>query len=122
VDGDTIFTNRGNVWTSAGVSAGTDLALAMVEEDHGHLLALEIVRRLVRFMRPDGGQKQFSSQLEAQAADHQQIRQLAAWMSEHPDGDLPVPVLAAQSWLAETSSKLNTVAQSVGFIIGTARP
>ena len=122
MDGDTIFTNRGNVWTSAGVSAGTDLALAMVEEDHGHLLALEIVRRLVRFMRPDGGQKQFSSQLEAQAADHQQIRQLAAWMSEHADGDLPGPVLAAQSWLAETSSKLNTVAQSVGFIIGTARP
>ena len=148
VDGDRIFTQDGNVWTSAGVSAGTDLALAMVEEDHGHVLALEIARRLVLFMRRDGGQKQFSSQLEAQAADHQQIRELVAWMSEHLDGDLSVPVLArrvgmsernfgrvfkqqldttparfvarlrteaAQTRLAETSSKLDAVAQSVGF-------
>ena len=64
------------MWTSAGVSAGTDLALAMVEGDHGHVVALEIARRLLLFMRRDGGQKQFSSQLEAQAADHQQIREL----------------------------------------------
>ena len=148
VNGDRIFTQDGNVWTSAGVSAGTDLALAMVEEDHGHLLALEIARRLLLFMRRDGGQKQFSSQLEAQAADHQQIRELVAWMSEHLDGDLSVPVLArrvgmsernfgrvfkqqldttparfvarlrteaAQTKLAETSGKLDAIAQSVGF-------
>jgi transcriptional regulator GlxA family with amidase domain len=148
VDGDRIFTQDGNVWTSAGVSAGTDLALAMVEEDHGHVLALEIARRLVLFMRRDGGQKQFSSQLAAQAADLQQIRELIAWMSEHLDGDLSVPVLArrvgmsernfsrvfkqeldvtparfvarlrteaARARLAETSGKLQAVAQSVGF-------
>jgi len=78
VDGDRIFTQDGNVWTSAGVSAGTDLALAMLEEDHGHALALEIARRMVLFMRRDGGQKQFSSQLAAQAADHQPIRELVA--------------------------------------------
>jgi len=148
VDGDRIFTQDGNVWTSAGVSAGTDLALAMVEEDHGHVQAVEIARRLVLFMRRGGGQKQFSSQLEAQAADHQPIRELVAWMSEHLDGDLSVPVLArrvgmsagnfgrvfkqqldttparfvsrlrteaAQTKLAETSSKWDDVAQSVGF-------
>ena len=148
VDGDRIFTQDGNVWTSAGVSAGIDLALAMVEEDHGHVLALDIARRLVLFMRRDGGQKQFSSQLEAQAADHQQIRELVAWMSEHLDGDLSVPVLArrvgmsernfgrvfkqqldttparfvarlrteaVETKLAKTSSKLDAVAQSVGF-------
>ena len=50
-----MFTKHGNVWASAGVSAGIDLALAMVEEDHGHVLALEIARRLLLFMRRDGG-------------------------------------------------------------------
>ncbi len=56
VDGDRIFTQDGNVWTSAGVSAGTDLALALVEEDHGYAVALEIARRMVLFMRREGGQ------------------------------------------------------------------
>jgi transcriptional regulator GlxA family with amidase domain len=81
VDGDRIFTQDGHVWTSAGVSAGIDLALAMVEEDHGHALALEIARRMVLFMRRGGGQSQFSSQLAGQAADHQPIRELIAWRS-----------------------------------------
>jgi transcriptional regulator GlxA family with amidase domain len=101
VDGDRIFTQDGNVWTSAGVSASTDLALAMLEEDHGHALALEIARRMVLFMRRDGGQKQFSSQLAAQAADHQPIRELVAWMSEHLDHDLSVPVLARRIGMSE---------------------
>jgi len=61
VDGDRIFTQDGNGWTSAGVYAGTDLALAMVEEDHGRVLAQQIARA----SRRDGGQKQFSSQLAA---------------------------------------------------------
>jgi len=101
VDGDRIFTQDGNVWTSAGVSAGTDLALAMVEEDHGHALALEIARRMVLFMRRDGGQRQFSSQLAAQAADHQPIRELIAWISEHLDADLSVPALARRVGMSE---------------------
>jgi transcriptional regulator GlxA family with amidase domain len=101
VDGDRIFTQDGNVWTSAGVSAGTDLALAMVEEDHGHELALEIARNLVLFMRRDGGQKQFSPQLAAQAADRQQIRELVAWVSEHLDADLSVPILARRVGMSE---------------------
>lgn len=101
VDGDRIFTQDGNVWTSAGVSTGTDLALAMVEEDHGHALALEIARRMVLFMRRGGGQSQFSPQLAAQAADHQPIRELIAWISEHLDGDLSVPALARRVAMSE---------------------
>ena len=101
VDGDRIFTQDGNVWTSAGVSAGIDLALAMVEEDHGHALALEIARRMVLFMRRGGGQSQFSSQLAAQAADHQPIRELIAWISEHLDADLSVPALARRVGMSE---------------------
>jgi transcriptional regulator GlxA family with amidase domain len=101
VDGDRIFTQDGNVWTSAGVSASTDLALALVEEDHGHALALELARRMVLFMRRGGGQKQFSSQLAAQAAEHQPIRELVAWMSEHLNADLSGPVLARQIGMSE---------------------
>lgn len=101
VDGDRIFTHHGNIWTSAGVSAGIDLALAMVEEDHGHALASEIARRMVLFMRRGAGQKQFSSQLAAQAADHQPIRELIAWISEHLDSDLSVPALARRVGMSE---------------------
>jgi transcriptional regulator GlxA family with amidase domain len=73
----------------------------MVEEDHGHALALQIARRMVLFMRRGGGQSQFSSQLAAQAADHQPIRELIAWMSEHLDTDLSVPALARQIGMSE---------------------
>jgi len=101
VDGDRIYTQDGNVWTSAGVSTGVDLALAMVEEDHGHALALEIARRMVLFMRRGSGQRQFSSQLAAQAADRQPIRDLIAWISENLDADLSVPALARRVGMSE---------------------
>lgn len=101
VDGDRIYTQDGNIWTSAGVSAGVDLALAMVEEDHGHALAREIARRMVLFMRRGAGQRQFSSQLAAQAADHQPIRDLIAWISEHLDADLSVPALARRVGMSD---------------------
>jgi len=101
VDADRIFIQDGKVWTSAGVSAGADLALAMVEEDHGHALALEIARQMVMFLRRPGGQSQFSSQLAAQAADSQPIRELIAWISEHLDAELSVPVLARRAGMSE---------------------
>jgi transcriptional regulator GlxA family with amidase domain len=101
VDADRIYIQDGNVWTSAGVSAGVDLALAMVEEDHGHKLALEIARHMVMFLRRPGGQSQFSSQLAAQAADHQPIRELVAWISENLNGDLSVPTLARRAGMSE---------------------
>ena len=101
VDGDRIYTQHGNVWTSAGVSAGIDLALAMVEEDHGHALALEVARRMVLFMRRGAGQRQFSSQLAAQAADHHPIRELVAWIAENLGADLSVPSLARRAGMSE---------------------
>jgi len=101
VDGDRIYTQDGNIWTSAGVSTGVDLALAMVEEDHGHALALEIARRMVLFMRRGAGQRQFSSQLAAQAADRQPIRDLIAWISEHLNDDLSVPALARRVGMSD---------------------
>jgi len=100
VDADKIFVQDGNVWTSAGVSTGADLALAMVEEDHGHTLALEIARHMVLFLRRPGGQSQFSSQLAAQAADLQPIRELIAWISEHLDANLSVPMLAKRAGMS----------------------
>jgi transcriptional regulator GlxA family with amidase domain len=101
VDGDRIYTQDGNVWTSAGVSTGVDLALALVEEDHGHELALEIARRMVLFMRRGAGQRQYSFQLEAQAAEHQPIRDLIAWISENLNADLSVPLLARRVGMSE---------------------
>jgi len=101
VDADKIFIQDGNVWTSAGVSTGADLALAMVEEDHGHALALEVARHMVLFLRRPGGQSQFSSQLAAQAADLQPIRELIAWIYEHLDADLSVPVLAKRAGMSD---------------------
>jgi transcriptional regulator GlxA family with amidase domain len=69
VQADPIFVRDGHVYTSAGVTAGMDLALAMVEEDHGRAVALQIARYLVMFVRRPGGQSQFSTLLELQAAD-----------------------------------------------------
>jgi transcriptional regulator GlxA family with amidase domain len=101
VDADKIFVQDGNVWTSAGVSTGADLALAMVEEDHGHAVALEVARHMVLFLRRAGGQSQFSTQLEAQAADLQPIRELIAWISDHLDADLSVHALAKRAGMSD---------------------
>jgi transcriptional regulator GlxA family with amidase domain len=94
VEPDPIFVRDGNVYTSAGVTAGMDLALALVEEDLGRELALQVARQLVLFLRRPGGQSQFSAQLAAQAADRQPLRELQAWIVEHPGGDCSVPALA----------------------------
>ncbi len=91
---DPIFVRDGNVYTSAGVTAGMDLALALVEEDHGRALALDVARQLVMFLRRPGGQSQFSAQLAVQTADREPLRDLQAWITEHPDADLSVPTLA----------------------------
>jgi len=94
VDPDPIFVRDGNVWTSAGVTAGMDLALALVEDDLGRDIALHTARQMVLFLRRPGGQSQFSAQLAAQAADRQPLRELQAWVVDHPDADCSVPALA----------------------------
>ncbi|MCA9673634.1 MAG: helix-turn-helix domain-containing protein, partial [Myxococcales bacterium] len=97
VERDPIFVHDGRLWTSAGVTAGMDLALALVEADHGREVALEVARHLVLFVRRAGGQSQFSAQLAAQLAERAPLRELQAWIAEHPDGDLSVPALAARA-------------------------
>ena len=101
VEDDRIFVRDGNVWTSAGVSTGIDLALAMVEEDHGAELALDISRWLVVYLRRPGGQSQFSAPLAAQVADREGIRKLLHWMSENVQADLSVAALAQRAHMSE---------------------
>ena len=96
VDPDPIFVRDGNVYTSAGVTAGMDLALALVEEDCGRDVAMQVARGLVLFLRRPGGQAQFSAQLALQAADREPLRELQAWIADHLDADLSVPALAAR--------------------------
>jgi transcriptional regulator GlxA family with amidase domain len=97
VDPDPIFIRDGNVWTSAGVTAGMDLALALVEHDLGADRAREIARYLVLFVQRSGGQSQFSAQLAAQRPERDTLVQLASWIADHLGDDLSVPVLAARA-------------------------
>jgi transcriptional regulator GlxA family with amidase domain len=100
VDPDAIYVRDGDVWTSAGVTAGMDLALALVDEDHGRQVALETARWLVIYARRGGGQSQFSSHLRAQLADREPLRELQAWLPEHLGEDLPVERLAGQACMS----------------------
>lgn len=101
VEDDRIYVRDGNLWTSAGVTAGIDLALAMVEDDYGPKLALEVARWLVVYLRRPGGQDQFSAPLAAQAAEREPIRELIAWMGENLRADLSVPKLARRALMSE---------------------
>lgn len=101
VDPDPIFVRDGGVLTSAGVTAGMDLALSLIEEDHGPRTALAVARSLVLFVRRPGGQSQFSAQLRAAPARRPGLRELQAHIAEHPDADLSVPALAAVACMSE---------------------
>src|SRR5215211_3253259 len=101
VDPDPIFVRDGEIATSAGVTAGMDLALALVEEDLGRETALEAARWLVLFLQRPGGQTQFSAQLAAQTADRAPLRELQAWIPDHLDADLSVPALARRSQMSD---------------------
>jgi transcriptional regulator GlxA family with amidase domain len=101
VEPDPIFVRDGNVSTSAGVTAGMDLALALIEEDHGAEVALRTAQSLVLFVRRPGGQSQFSAQLQAAPARREPLREVQAHIAEHPAADLSVPVLAARAYMSE---------------------
>jgi transcriptional regulator GlxA family with amidase domain len=94
VERDCIFVRDGSVYTSAGVTAGIDLALALVEEDYGRELALAVARRLVVFLKRPGGQSQFSTQLAAQLAERPALRELQLHIQEHPEEPHGVETLA----------------------------
>lgn len=100
VDPDPIFVRDGPIATSAGVTAGMDLALAMVEEDLGRASALAIARHLVLFVRRPGGQSQFSPLLELHAADRRGVRDLQEWIAGHLADDLSVEALAERAHMS----------------------
>jgi transcriptional regulator GlxA family with amidase domain len=101
VDPDPIFVHDGPIWTSAGVTAGIDLALALVEDDHGPDLARTVARQLVVFVQRPGGQAQFSTQLAAQRPHHPGLRDVQDWITDHLADDLSLPALAAHAALSE---------------------
>lgn len=100
VDSEPIFIRSDNIYTSAGVTAGMDLALALVEEDCGHQVAMTIAREFVLFMRRPGGQSQFSTALAAQTADREPLRELQAWIVDNFNADLSVEALAARAHMS----------------------
>jgi transcriptional regulator GlxA family with amidase domain len=101
VEPDPIFVRDGNVYTSAGVTAGMDLALALVEDDLGRDIALAVARRLVLFLRRPGNQSQFSAQLAAQVAQRGTLQDVQQWIADHPDADLSVAKMAARAGMSE---------------------
>ncbi len=100
VDADAIFIRDGRLFTSAGVTAGIDLALALIEEDLGRALAMRVARHLVVYARRPGGQSQFSETLRAQSADDGTFDALHQWIAANLDGDLSVEALAARAGMS----------------------
>jgi transcriptional regulator GlxA family with amidase domain len=100
VEPDPIFVHDGPMWSSAGVTAGIDLSLALVEEDLGRALALSVARHLVMFLKRPGGQAQFSAALSLQSAD-ERFADLHDWLAGHLAEDLSLSRLAAQAGMSE---------------------
>ncbi len=99
VDADSIFIRDGGLWTSAGVSSGIDLTLALIEEDFGPRIAIDAARQMVVFMKRAGGQSQFSVPLAAQTRDHGFV-ELHAWMAANLGVDLSIARLAERAGMA----------------------
>jgi transcriptional regulator GlxA family with amidase domain len=95
VDANSIFVRDGALWTSAGVTAGIDMTLALIEDDFGHQVAIDTARRLVMFIKRSGGQSQFSAPLSAQLRDPGGFGDLHAWIAANLRAHLTVEQLAA---------------------------
>ncbi|MFI2610956.1 GlxA family transcriptional regulator [Kitasatospora sp. NPDC018619] len=102
VDSGPVYGGDGQVWTSAGMTSGIDLALALVEADHGPELALEVARQLVVLLRRGHHQRQISTQLRPAQPERGGLRQVLEWIVDHPDEDLTVGSLA---WRAALSPR-----------------
>jgi transcriptional regulator GlxA family with amidase domain len=100
VEPDAIFIRDGDVYTSAGVSAGIDLALALVEDDHGADLVRDVARSLVVFLKRAGGQSQFSALVEAQPPRRSELRAVTDAIAANPAADHSVKTLAARACLS----------------------
>jgi len=103
LDLDAIFVRDGKLYSSAGISAGIDLALSMVEEDHGRDFALKVARYLVLFLKRSGGQTQFSTHLMAQFSAIPAIQKVQQWCNENLTDDLHVAALARRAAMSERS-------------------
>ncbi|GGP03597.1 DJ-1/PfpI family protein [Nonomuraea glycinis] len=101
VEPDAIYTRDGEVWTSAGVSAGMDLALALVADDHGHEVARQVACGLVVYLHRPGGQSQFSMPMSVIRPRSEPLRDLQAFIDANPAEDLSVPALARRAGLSE---------------------
>lgn len=99
VERDSIFVADRGVWTSAGITSGIDMALAMIEEDHGHAMAMFVARTLVVYLKRPGGQAQFSTQLQSQAAEGP-LAPLLKWIAENPAADLRAEALADRAHMS----------------------
>lgn len=95
VDANPLYVRDGKFYTSAGITAGIDLALALIEEDFGAHVALSVARELVMYVKRPGGQEQYSEPLKFQVESTSRFADLAAWMVGHLDKDLSVEALAA---------------------------
>ncbi|MGC1684678.1 MAG: GlxA family transcriptional regulator [Candidatus Acidiferrales bacterium] len=100
VDPDPIYIRDGNTYTTAGITAGMDLALALVEEDLGSPMALKVAREMVLFLRRAGGQSQFSAALSLQSSDRKQIEEIRSWALDNLSRDLRVEKLAIKAGMS----------------------
>ncbi len=113
VQADAIYLRSGRVWTSAGVTAGIDLALALVEEDYGRSLALKVARDMVVYLKRPGGQSQFSMHLVSQSTTHPGVREAQDWVLSHLSQPLDVSALAARAAMSERNFR-RVFAKEVG--------
>jgi transcriptional regulator GlxA family with amidase domain len=130
LEADRIYVRDGNIWTSAGITAGIDLALAMVAEDYGDAIAQETGRQLVLYHRRSGGQSQFSSLLELKAPTGR-FAPLLAWAREHLDAPLTVEDMAEQAgmssrhftraFIAETGTTLSKAVERLRIEVARQR-
>jgi transcriptional regulator GlxA family with amidase domain len=96
LDRNALFIRDGAFYTSAGITAGIDLALALIEEDHGVQIALSVARELVVYLKRPGGQEQYSEPLQFQVQSSDRLADLIPWISSHLRQDLSVEILAAR--------------------------
>jgi len=100
VQGNALFLKDGRYYTSGGITAGIDLALALIEEDMGARVALAVARELVMYLKRPGGQEQYSEPLQFQARSLDSFADLVAWIYAHLERDLSVTVLAERARLS----------------------
>jgi transcriptional regulator GlxA family with amidase domain len=100
MDANALFVRDGKYSTAAGITAGIDLALALIEEDCGSAIALAVAREMVVFFKRPGGQAQFSEPLQFQVASTDRFAELLAWLPAHLRADLSVEAMAARTFLS----------------------